>query len=124
MRKTNPFENSDLKQLQLFLYLIPVFGVFPSLWTLYCRQASREEMAASRLSVTLAFGWLLGYILLAAGADTSESWKLPLLVTNSLFTSGYFVVSIWLMFRLWQRQPLRLPGITGISKRVVRKRLP
>ncbi|MFB2837587.1 hypothetical protein [Floridanema evergladense] len=124
MRKTNPFENSDLKQLQLFLYLIPVFGVFPSLWTLYCRQAGREEMAASRLSVTLAFGWLLGYILLAAGADSSESWKLPLLVTNSLFTSGYFLVSTWLMFRLWQRQSLRLPLITRISERVVRKHLP
>jgi hypothetical protein len=117
MRKTNPFENSDLKQLQLFWYLIPVFGVFPALWTLYCREAGREEMAASRLSVTLAFGWLLGYILLAAGADTSETWKLPLLVTNSLFTSGYFVVSTGLMFRLWQRRSLRL----RISERVVRK---
>ncbi|XWK87451.1 MAG: hypothetical protein U7127_25165 [Phormidium sp.] len=124
MRKTNPFENSDLKQLQLFWYLIPVFGVFPSLWRLYCRQGSQEEMAASRLSVTLAFAWLLGYILLAAGADTSESWKLPLLVTNSLFTSGYFVVNTWLIFRLWQRQSLRLPGITRISERVVRKYLP
>lgn len=120
MRKTNPFENSDLKQLQLFWYLIPVFGVFPSLWTLYCRQGSREEMAASRLSVTLAFGWLLGYILLAAGADTSETWKLPLLITNSLFTSGYFVVSTWLMFRLWQRRSLHL----RTSERVLRKYQP
>lgn len=123
MKDIDPFENPDLKRLELFLYLTPVVGFFPALWTLYRRQGSQYRQAVSRLSVTLALGWLLGYILLGAGADASESWKLPLLLTNSLLTSGYFVVSVWLMIRLSQHQPLRLPIISRIAERVVRKYL-
>ncbi|MEO0971242.1 MAG: hypothetical protein AAFX80_23750, partial [Cyanobacteria bacterium J06639_18] len=48
----------------LLLYLIPVIGFFPSLWTLYRRQGSREKLSISRLSVTLALIWVVGYILL------------------------------------------------------------
>jgi len=123
MKNSDPFENSDLKKLQLLLYLMPIFGVFPALWTLYQRQGDREELATSRLAVTLAFGWLLGYILLAAGADVSETWKIRLLLTNGLFTSGYFVVNIWLMIRLFTRQPLRLPWLSRVSERVIGKYL-
>ena len=119
----DPFENPDLKRLELFLYLAPVLGFFPSLWTLYRRQGTPGQKAVSRLSVTLALGWILGYILLGAGADTSESWRLPLLLINTLFTSSYFVVSVWLMFRLSERQPLRLPIISSIANRVFGKYL-
>ena len=123
MKDVDPFDNPDIRHLQLYLYLTPVFGVFPALWTLYRRQGSREQLAVSRLAVTLAFGWLLGYILLAAGAGTSESGRIPMLLANSLLTSGYFVLSISLMIRLWQRQSLRLPLISRFSERVVRKHL-
>lgn len=117
----DPFENPDLKRLELFIYLTPVLGFFPSLWTLYRRQGTPGKKAVSRLSVTLALGWVLGYILLGAGADTSESWRLPLLLINSLFTSSYFVVSVWLMFRLSERQSVRLPVISSIANRVFGK---
>jgi len=123
MKDIDPFENPDLKRLELFIYLTPVLGFFPALWTLYRRRDSPSRQAVSRLSVTLAIGWLLGYILLGASADASESWKLPLLLMNSLLTSGYFVVCIWLMIRLSQHQSLRLPVISTIAERVVRKYL-
>lgn len=104
----DPFENPDINRLQLYLYLTPVIGFFPALWTLYRRQGTKGQKAASRLAVTLAFCWLLGYILLGASAEGSESLKIPLLVMNSLLTSGYFIVSVWLMIRLSQRRPLSL----------------
>jgi hypothetical protein len=109
--------------LQLFVYLVPVFGFFPALWTLYRRQGSREQQAVSRLSVTLAFGWLLGYILLSAGGQASEFWTLRLLFMNTMLTSGYFIVSVGLMVRLWQRKSPRLPGISRIAEGTVRKHL-
>lgn len=115
-------ENPELNRLELFLYLTPVVGFFPALWRLY-RRGSREQLAVSRLAVTLAFSWLLVYISLGAGADSAESFRLPLLLVNSLFTSGYFVVSVWLMIRLGQRQPLRLPILSHLADRVVRKYL-
>ncbi|HEY9742198.1 MAG TPA: hypothetical protein V6C90_17055 [Coleofasciculaceae cyanobacterium] len=123
MKELDPLDNPDLQRLQLFVYLVPIIGFFPALWTLYRRQGTREQQAVSRLSVTLAFGWLLGYVSLALGAQTSEFWTLRLLFLNGLLTSGYFLVSIGLMVRLWQRKPPRLPGISRVAEGTVRKHL-
>jgi hypothetical protein len=114
----DPFENPDIKHLQLFLYLIPVVGFFPALWTLYRRRGNRQERTLSRLVVTLAFGWLFGSVLLGSAANASETAALPLLLTSSLLTSGYFLVNIWLMVRLWQRKSLRLPGFSNLGDRL------
>ena len=123
MKEVDPLENSDLQRLQLFVYLIPVLGFFPAIWTLYRRQGTREQQAVSRLSVTLAFGWLLGYILLSTGSQTSEFLTLRLLFLNTLLTSGYFLVSIGLMARVWRRKSVRLSGISRVSEGTVRKHL-
>ena len=125
MKEPDPIENRELQRLQLFVYLVPVFGFFPALWTLYRRQGTREQQSVSRLSITLAFSWLLGYLLLAAGAgaQTSEFWTLRLLFMNSLLTSGYFLVSIGLMVRVWQRKQPRLPWMTRIAEKTLRKHL-
>lgn len=116
-------QNSLARQTDLLIYLIPVIGVLPSLWTLYRRQGSREQMTVSRLSITMAFTWLLAYLLLATGAATSEFFALRLLILNSFLTSGYFLVSIWLMFRIIQGQSSRLPGLSNLAERVFSKYL-
>jgi len=124
MKEHDPLENRDLQRLQLFIYLIPVLGFFPALWTLYRRQGTREQQSVSRLSVTLALSWLLAYILfLSAGTQASDFWAIRLLFLNSLFTSGYFLVSIWLMVRLRQRKLPRLPGISRVAEGTIRKHL-
>ena len=124
MREHDPLDNPELQRLQLFIYLIPVLGFFPALWTLYRRQGNREQQSVSRLSVTLAIGWLLGYILfLSAGTQTSEFWAIRLMFLNTLFTSGYFLVSLGLMVRLWQRKLPRLPGISRVAEGAIRKHL-
>ncbi len=133
MKQSDLIESEDLDRLQIFIYLIPVLGFFPALWTLY-RQAGgrsqtdssgrslagtseRSRQNASRLAVTLAMGWIVGYALLGAGAH-ADSLTLPLLITSSLLTSGYFLVNIWLMVRLWQGQSIRLPGISRLGDRI------
>ncbi|MBD2441604.1 hypothetical protein [Nostoc sp. FACHB-110] len=116
-------QNPLNRQSQLLIYLIPVIGVLPSLWTLYLRQGSREQMKVSRLSITLTFTWLLAYLLLATGAATSEFFALRLLILNSLLTSGYFIVSIWLIFRIIQGQSSRLPGLSNFAESVLGKYL-
>ncbi|OUL26559.1 hypothetical protein BV378_12570 [Nostoc sp. RF31YmG] len=118
-----PDEDSATPKTQLLVYLIPVIGFFPSLWTLYRRQGSREQLAASRLSITLAFTWFLGYFLLATGAENLEFFGLRLLILNSFLTSGYFLVSVWLIFRLIQGKSHRLPGFSRFAERVIGKYL-
>ncbi len=100
----DPFENADVQHLKLFIYLLPVVGVVPALWALYWRQGTRTERNLSRLVLTLAAGWLLSYALLGWGAQANEGMTIPLLMTSSLLTSGYFLVNIGLMWRLWQRR--------------------
>lgn len=121
-------EHLDFKQLKLFFYLIPVIGFFPSLWTLYIKsnfrgeepavKSDKQELAVSRLSVTLAGSWLLAYLLLAIGSETSEFLTLRLLILNTLLTSGYFLVSIWLMVRLISGKSARLPGFSSLAEQV------
>ncbi|MDJ0799862.1 MAG: hypothetical protein QNJ51_24165 [Calothrix sp. MO_167.B12] len=101
----------------LLIYLTPIIGFFPSLWTLYRRQGTREQLSASRLSITLALTWLLGNLLLSTGATTtSELFTLRLLLLNSFLTSGYFIVSIWLMIRTVKGKSKRLPGFSDLAE--------
>lgn len=116
-------ESKVLQRLRLFLYLIPIFGFFPAAWTLSRRQGDRRERAISRLSISLTLVWALGYVLLNSGVasvtETSSQGPLfTLLLLNSLLTSSYFVVNLWLMLRLWQGKSLKLPGISQIAKRL------
>ena len=103
---------------KLYLYLVPIVGFFPALWTVYRRAGSKGERSVARLSVLLAFLWLSGHFLLEAGAQTSEIWTLPLLVTSSLWTSSYFLISVGLMFRVWQGKPPWLPLLSRTSDRL------
>jgi hypothetical protein len=124
MSDRDPFdtlENRDLQHLQSFIYLIPVLGAIPALWTLSRGKGTREQRSASRTSLTLAFGWALGYILLAAGAHSGDGSPLPFLLLSSVLTSSYFIASVWLMMRVWQRKPLNLPGMPQESDRPIRK---
>lgn len=121
MKNTDPLENPDLDRASLFVLIIPVIGFFPALWTLYRRQGSPERKAVSRLAITLAFSWLLGHILLEAGALSAETRTLPMLLMSSLLTTSYFIVSLGLMVRLWKRQPLWLPGISRAAEQFLGK---
>jgi hypothetical protein len=123
MKNTDPLENSDLNRLQLFVLLTPIVGFFPALWTLYRRQGSPQHRAASRLAIVLALGWLSGHILLEAGAISAESWTIPLLLTSSVLTTSYFIVTLGLMIRVWKRQPLWLPGISRVAEQMLGKHL-
>jgi hypothetical protein len=108
--------SSSTPPAQLLMYLIPVLGFFPSLWTLYRRQGTREQLTVSRLSITLVFFWLLGYLLLVTGAASSEFFALRLLILNSFLTSGYFLISIWLIIRTIKGKSQRLPGLSHIAE--------
>lgn len=130
MKNVNPFDRPDLKHLELFFYLIPIIGFFPSLWTLYRHEnqsrgqggeqesKKNQQLAVSRLSITLSGCWLLAYLLLNMGAETSELLTLRLLVLNTLLTSAYFLVSVWLMVRLASGKSPRLPGFSSLAERV------
>ena len=65
-------ETKKLQKLQLWLYLLPVVGVIPSLWTIYRGRGNFEQKKTSRLSIVLLFLWLTSYISLSIGAGQTS----------------------------------------------------
>ncbi|NJK48748.1 hypothetical protein HC931_11700 [Candidatus Gracilibacteria bacterium] len=117
------FKEQNLNKLQLSIYLLPIVGWVPSLWTLYLKPGNREQQSISRLSVTLNLFWLLSYIIFWLSAtQSSEFLTLRLLYINGLLTSGYILTCLWLTIRLWQGKPVRLPGISRIASDLNRKK--
>lgn len=109
-----------LNRLVLFAYLVPVFGMIPATWTLTRGNSDRRHRAMSRLALTLGLAWGVGCLVFnTSGMTVGEngaSAQMSMLLLNSVFTSGYFVTSLWLMFRLGKRQTLALPGLSSIVK--------
>ncbi len=113
--------------MQIYLHLVPVFGVLLSLLTLYGERDTHGEdreqaqvRAASRLSVIVGLGCMSAIALLGAGASTQASQvaSLRFLLASSFVGSGYFLLSVGLMFRVAKDQSIRLPGISQLSRRL------
>ncbi len=98
------FDNDDDIHLQNLLYLVPIFGAFPALWTLYHKSGSRQQRNLSRLALTLALGWLVSYLMLGLGSEVAESIKVPLLFTSTVVSSAYFLGTLGLMAQLYRRR--------------------
>ena len=96
------------RHLHLWIYLLPIVGVVPAVWTLYRpssrsgqKQGDRERGKASRQAISLALFWLCSYALLSWGsANGSEVFSFRLLYLNTVLTSAYFVTCTFLMTRL------------------------
>ena len=109
------FGEDRIKQLKLYLYLLPVLGFFPALWQLYRRQGDRREQKVCRLAVMLMLGWLLTYLGLAWGGDhLAGSTAFRVMFLNALWTSSYFATCVFLMVRVWQKA--EQPSIGGLDR--------
>ncbi|HEY9887605.1 MAG TPA: hypothetical protein V6D02_04340 [Candidatus Obscuribacterales bacterium] len=118
MRSRRSDPETTFETLKLLIYLVPIFGFFPALWSLYLKQGTPREATVSKTAVTLALAWVVVYGLTAAGSQATDLLGTRLLVTSLLTTTGYFVTNLWLMVRLLQGGSVRLPGLSKISDRL------
>lgn len=151
---------SPALKIRIYLHLVPVLGVVPSLWTLYGSggygsgrygssgqrdpvvaasgkggangvsdfapeftsevSENSQVRAASRLSVVMGVGCVSALALLGAGASTQASQlaNLRFLMASSFVGSGYFILSLVLMFRIAKDKSIRLPGVSQLSRRL------
>lgn len=101
----DPFQEQKLEKLQQITHLIPIVGWVPALLTVYRHQGSRQVLSVSRFSIRLTVIWVIAYSLLwLSSLQTSETLTLRLLYLNGLLTSGYILICLGLMFRIWQRK--------------------
>jgi hypothetical protein len=117
----NPMEDrdrpeSEFRNLKLMLYFMPVFGIIPALWSLNREGSTKAERNASRIAVKLALTWFASYMLFDVSAQNIEALHVPLLLTSSLITSGYFVMNLWLVILLWQRKSVDVPFLGRVDR--------
>ncbi|MEM7761146.1 MAG: hypothetical protein AAF298_23905 [Cyanobacteria bacterium P01_A01_bin.40] len=114
------YSSNHIEQyLRLWVYLLPVVGVIPAVWTLYRSQnknfktkdgqhqdcpALRQQLKASRLSINLMILWLSSYALFSLGAaNVSELMSFRLLYVNAITTTGYFLICTVLLWQLGKK---------------------
>ena len=92
----------NLGKLQLSLYLMPVFG--PIYVLLSFGNVDGSHVKTAMLSLRLGIGWIIAYSTLWLGSNlTSDLFSLRLLYLNGLFTTGYFLVCLFFILRVWNR---------------------
>ncbi len=98
------------RHLKLWIYLLPIVGVIPALWTMYHPQnqiqstVDREQQKVSRLAISLILVWLGSYSLLSLGAANAvDLVSFRLLYANAILTTGYFVTCTLLMASLGKK---------------------
>jgi hypothetical protein len=122
MNDLSSTQEKQQQKIQLWIYLLPIVGLLPSIWTLARHQGDRQQQATSRLAISLLLIWLGTYTLLSLGtSQTSELVAFRLLYTNALLTTGYFSICIILMLRLRQGKSPRLPLISKFTDTILRK---
>lgn len=108
----------SVHRLRMLFYLLPVIGLAPAMWNLVTNASrSRQERDLSRSVITITGLWLIAYVLFGSLAQ-QESLGLPALAVNSVITSGYFLLQLWLMVRFWRGQSLKLPGVAQLARRL------
>lgn len=97
--------------LKLWIYLLPIVGVIPAMWTLSrtknikTNNLLRQQQKVSRLAVNLILIWLTSYALFSLGAaNVSGITSLRLLYGNAIMTTGYFVTCTWLISQLGKKK--------------------
>lgn len=120
MQPSNRQKLDPLQRLQTFVNLTPVVGILPSLWTLYISNEKGPVRDASRLAVVLGMSWLVATVIFSLGgsAHLSQVATLRFWLASSFVGSGYFLLNVWLMFRVWRGQSIKLPGVSQLSKRL------
>lgn len=108
-------ETPKSQKRQLWIYLLPVVGIIPSIWTLSRNSSELEHKKTSRLSLILTIAWLSTYLGLWLGVDqTPDVLSFRLLYTNALLTTSYFLICFGLMFRVSQGKSPYLPLISSL----------
>ncbi len=76
--------------------------------------------AVSKLSVVLGLSAASAIALLggAASSQASQAATLRFMLASSFVGSGYFLLSIGLIFRVATNRSIRLPGISSFSRRL------
>lgn len=126
MNDLSSVSDKKAQRQQLWIYLLPIVGIIPALWTIYRGKANeQEQQKISRVSLILVSSWLIAYISLFFGSNqTSDLLSFRLLYINALITTGYFLACLVLLWQSLQGKSPYLPLINTLANIKTKKKFP
>jgi hypothetical protein len=108
------------EKFRFFLYLLPVFGAIPAIWTLTRTNANPQYKQVSRTSLTLALAWGIFYLSCWQSSNwIGEIGSIRLLYSSALITTGYFGLSFWLILRMLKGRSINILNLYSQSSKDV-----
>ncbi|WP_069791178.1 hypothetical protein A5482_003935 [Cyanobacterium sp. IPPAS B-1200] len=97
------YRQENLNKFWLSLYLMPIVGIFFALISVLSKSENQfKTKKISRVSLRLGLGWLTIYSSLWLGSVlTNDLFSIRLMYLNGMFTTGYFLVCLFFLIKLW-----------------------
>ncbi|MGY6529407.1 MAG: hypothetical protein ACXITR_05710 [Cyanobacterium sp.] len=97
------YRQENLNKFWLSLYLMPIVGIFFALISVFSKSENQfQTKKISRVSLRLGLSWLTIYSSLWLGSSFSNDlFSIRLMYLNGMFTTGYFLICLFFLIRLW-----------------------
>ena len=99
------------ERLQMFLCLVPVFGLIPAAIALVRRRSSRKVRDVSQVAIALMLTWAIAYGAMGGVPTEGESIQAVSELLKASLSSGYFAICMYLIYRLYRHQSVGLPWL-------------
>lgn len=93
---------STNQKVYMYSCLVPVFGAIPALMALISDRGTKQLKDVAQISLIAVLVWLSGYVSLGDSSQITQE------LSKATLTSAYFVLNIYLMWRLAQGKKVSL----------------
>lgn len=100
--------DSTKERIEMFLCLMPVFGLIPSAITLVRQRSSRKVRDVSQVAIALVVTWAIAYGAMGGVPTEGETVQITVELMKASLSSGYFAFCLYLMYRLYRHQAIAL----------------
>ncbi len=107
--------DSTKERIEMFFCLMPIFGLIPSAIALIRQRSSRNVRDVSQVAITLMIAWAIAYGAMGGLPTEGETLQVTTELIKASFSSGYFAICMYLMYRLYRHQAIALPWLKDIS---------
>ncbi len=109
------------ERLQMFLCLLPVFGIIPAAIALVRQRSGRKVRDVSQVAIAMMLAWAIAYGAMGGVPTEGESIQIAGELVKASLSSGYFALCMYLMYRLYRHQSVGLPWLSRDRSRDYKK---
>ena len=109
--------DSTKERVEMFFCLMPIFGLIPSTIALVRQRSSRKVRDVSQVAIALMMTWAIAYGAMGGVPTQGETLQVTSELLKGSFTTGYFAICMYLMYRLYRHQAIAMPWLKNNRER-------